>query len=95
MSKAPANPRRHRGSDLPLHRETQVCYCYLVTISTDNSIETNESAPALAPTGRFSRIWAESQKGLDIAGYTDPQHNPLIGSTAAWQCATLCEYATA
>ena len=42
ISKARANLRRRRGSHLQLHNETQVGYCHLVTISTDNLIETNE-----------------------------------------------------
>jgi peroxiredoxin len=37
----PKDRRQHEGL-LQLHRETQVGYCRLVTISTDNLLETNE-----------------------------------------------------
>ena len=62
-----------------LHREMEVGYCQLVTISTDNLTETNEYRegvgahwPFLTDAGR--RV----QKDLDIAEYTDPLHNPMI-----------------
>jgi hypothetical protein len=54
----------------------------LVTISTDNIIETNEYRngvdahwPFLSDAGRVV------QKDLDIAEYTDPLHNPMIPHT--------------
>lgn len=34
--------RRHAELLVQLHRETEVGYCWLVTISTDNLTETNE-----------------------------------------------------
>ena len=37
----PKDRRQHEGL-LQLHREMQVGYCRLVTISTDNLLETNE-----------------------------------------------------
>lgn len=37
----PKERRQHKGL-LQLHREMQVGYCRLVTISTDNLLETNE-----------------------------------------------------
>ncbi len=59
-----------------------VGYCRLVTISTDNLLETNEFRtgvgaqwPFLADPGR------KLQKDLDIAEYTDPHHNPMIPHT--------------
>ena len=62
-----------------LHREIEVGYCRLVTISTDNITETNEyrsgvdaHLPFLSDAGRIV------QKDLDIAEYTDPEHNPMI-----------------
>lgn len=62
-----------------LHRELEVAYCRLVTISTDNIAETTEYRagvgahwPFLSDAGRMI------QKDLDIAEYTDPQHNPMI-----------------
>ena len=71
--------RRQAEGLLELHRETEVGYCRLVTISTDNITETNEYRsgvgahwPFLSDTRRIV------QKDLDIAEYTDPTHNPMI-----------------
>src|SRR5271167_2649513 len=64
---------------LQLHREMEVGYCRLVTISTDTLAQTNEYRsgvgahwPFLSDAGRVL------QKDLDIAEYTDPDHNPMI-----------------
>ena len=77
----PKDRRQHEGL-LQLHREMQVGYCRLVTISTDNLLETNEFRngvgahwPFLSDPGRMV------QKDLDIAEYTDPDHNPMIPHT--------------
>jgi peroxiredoxin len=74
--------RRQHESLLQLHREMEVGYCRLVTISTDNITETNEFRmgvgahwPFLSDTRRLI------QKDLDIAEYTDPVHNPMIPHT--------------
>jgi peroxiredoxin len=74
--------RRQAEGLVQLHREIEVGYCRLVTISTDNLIETNEYRtgidahwPFLSDAGRMV------QKDLDIAEYTDPQHNPMIPHT--------------
>jgi len=71
--------RRQAENLVQLHREMEVGYCRLVTISTDNLLETNEYRtgidahwPFLSDPGRGV------QKDLDIAEYTDPQHNPMI-----------------
>jgi peroxiredoxin len=71
--------RRQAEGLLELHREMEVGYCRLVTISTDNITETNEYRsgvgahwPFLSDTRRIV------QKDLDIAEYTDPAHNPMI-----------------
>jgi peroxiredoxin len=71
--------RRQVENLVQLHREMEVGYCRLVTISTDNLLETNEYRtgidahwPFLSDAGRVV------QKDLDIAEYTDPQHNPMI-----------------
>ena len=71
--------RRQAEGLLALHREMEVGYCRLVTISTDNITETNEYRsgvgahwPFLSDTRRLV------QKDLDIAEYTDPVHNPMI-----------------
>src|SRR5207237_5135564 len=74
----PKGRRQHEGL-AQLHRELEVAYCRLVTISTDNITETNEFRtgvgahwPFLSDPGRVV------QKDLDIAEYTDPLHNPMI-----------------
>jgi peroxiredoxin len=74
--------RRQAEGLLELHREMEVGYCRLVTISTDNLSETNEYRggigahwPFLSDPGRVV------QKDLDIAEYTDPTNNPMIPHT--------------
>lgn len=74
--------RRQAEGLIQLHREIEVGYCRLVTISTDNLVETYEYRtgvdahwPFLSDPGR------KVQKDLDIAEYTDPQHNPMIPHT--------------
>lgn len=71
---------RHQAEGLiQLHREMEVGYCQLVSISTDNLTETNEYRsgvgahwPFLSDAGRVV------QRDLDIVEYTDPVHNPMI-----------------
>jgi peroxiredoxin len=77
----PKDRRQHEGL-LQLHREMLVGYCRLVTVSTDNLLETNEFRngvgahwPFLSDSGR------KVQTDLDIAEYTDPTHNPMIPYT--------------
>jgi peroxiredoxin len=77
----PKDRRQHEGL-VQLHRELEVGYCRLVTISTDNITETNEYRngvdahwPFLSDAGRIV------QKDLDIPEYTDPLHNPMIPHT--------------
>jgi len=77
----PKDRRQHEGL-VQLHRELEVGYCRLVTISTDNITATNENRkgvdahwPFLSDDGRTI------QKDLDIAEYTDPLHNPTIPHT--------------
>ncbi|MER9431479.1 redoxin domain-containing protein [Mesorhizobium sp. M0408] len=74
-------PRDRRQAEglVQLHREMEVGYCRLVTITTDNLLETNEYRsgvgahwPFLSDPGRVV------QQDLDIAEYTDPSHNPMI-----------------
>ena len=69
---APRTAGRRKGW-FELHRELEVAYCRLVTISTDNITQTNEYRtgvgahwPFLSDAGRIV------QKDLDIAEYTDP-----------------------
>jgi len=77
----PKDRRQHEGL-VQLHRELEVGYCRLVTISTDNITEINEFRsgvgahwPVLSDPRRIV------QKDLDIAEYTDPGHNPMIPHT--------------
>ena len=77
----PKDRRQHEGL-LQLHREMQVGYCRLVTISTDNLLETNEFRAGVGAHWTFlSDPGRKVQKDLDIAEYTDPHHNPMIPHT--------------
>lgn len=74
--------RRHHEGLLQLHREAQVGYCRLVTITTDNLLETNEFRSGVGAHWTFlSDPGRTLQKDLDIAEYTDPDHNPMIPHT--------------
>jgi peroxiredoxin len=77
----PKERRQHEGL-VQLHREMQVGYCRLVTISTDNLIETNEFRSGVGAHWVFlSDPGRKVQKDLDIAEYTDTDHNPMIPHT--------------
>jgi len=77
----PKDRRQHEGL-LQLDREMQVGYCRMVTISTDNLLETNEFRAAVGAHWTFlSDPGRKVQKDLDIAEYTDPTHNPMIPHT--------------
>ena len=77
----PKDRRQHEGL-LQLHREMQVGYCRLVTISTDNLLETREFRTAVGADWTFlSDPGRKMQKDLDIAEYADPHHNPMIPHT--------------
>ena len=77
----PKDRRQHEGL-LQLHREMQVGYCRLVTISTDNLLETNEFRNGVGAQWTFlSDPGRKVQKDLDIAEYTDAEHNPMIPHT--------------
>lgn len=74
----PKERRQHEGL-VQLHRELEVGYCQLVTITTDNIIETNEFRDGIGAHWPFlSDAGRKIQKDLDIAEYTDPEHNPMI-----------------
>src|SRR3954462_2356661 len=78
----PKEKRQHEGL-VQLHHEMQVGYCRLVTISTDNLLETNEFRSGVGARWPFlSDPGRKLQKDLDIAEYTDPQHNPMIPHSA-------------
>jgi peroxiredoxin len=77
----PKDRRQHEGL-VQLHREMQVGYCRLVTLSTDNLVETYEFRAAVGADWTFlSDPGRKVQKDLDIAEYTDPHHNPMIPHT--------------
>ena len=78
----PKDRRQHEGL-LQLHREMEVGYCRLVTISTDNITDTNEFRTGVEAHWPFlSDPRRIVQKDLDIAEYTDPEHNPMIPHTS-------------
>jgi peroxiredoxin len=65
-----------------LERELEVGYCRLVTITTDNLLDTNDSRTGIGAHWPFLSDPARKvQKDLDIAEYTDPHHNPMIPYT--------------
>jgi peroxiredoxin len=71
--------RRQAEGLVQLHRELEVGYCRLVTISTDNITETSEYRTGVGAHWPFlSDVRRTVQKDLDIAEYTDPDHNPMI-----------------
>ncbi|MGH9745951.1 MAG: peroxiredoxin family protein [Candidatus Acidiferrales bacterium] len=71
--------RRQAENLVQLHRELEVGYCRLVTISTDNLLETNENRTGIGAHWTYLSDPARTvQNDLDIAEYTDPQHNPMI-----------------
>lgn len=77
----PKDRRQHEGL-AQLHRELEVGYCRMVTISTDSIIETNEFRSGVGAHWPFlSDARRIVQKDLDIAEYTDPLHNPMIPHT--------------
>ena len=77
----PRDRRQHEGL-LQLHREMQIGYCRMVTVSTDNLIETKEFRSGVGADWTFlSDSGRKIQKDLDIAEYTDPNHNPMIPYT--------------
>ena len=77
----PKERRQHEGL-LQLHREMEVGYCKMVTISTDNITETHEFRTGMGAHWPFlSDAGRTIQKDLDIAEYTDPVDNPMIPHT--------------
>jgi peroxiredoxin len=71
--------RRQAEGLVELHREMEVAYCRLVTISTDNLLETNENRAGVGAHWPFlSDPRRVVQKDLGIAEYTDPTHDPMI-----------------
>jgi peroxiredoxin len=74
--------RRQAEGLIELHREMEVGYCRLVTISTDSLLTTNEYRTGVGAHWIFlSDAGRKVQKDLDIAEYTDPTHDPMIPHT--------------
>jgi peroxiredoxin len=74
--------RRQLRNLVDLYPEIKVAYTKVVTISTDNLLETNEMRDALGAAWPFlSDAGRTVQKDLDIAEYTDPTHDPMIPYT--------------
>jgi peroxiredoxin len=64
------------------HPQIAVAYTRIVTISTDNILETNEFRDAVGAQWTFlSDAGRKVQKDLDIQEYTDPHHDPMIPHT--------------
>src|SRR3979409_1956151 len=71
--------RRQAEGLVQLHHEMEVGYSRLVTISTDNLLLTNEYRTGVGAHWTFlSDAGRKVQKDLDIAEYTDAEHNPMI-----------------
>jgi len=74
--------RRQAEGLIQLHREMEVGYCRLVTVSTDSLMATNEYRTGVGAHWPFLSDAARvMQKDLDIAEYTDPTNNPMIPHT--------------
>jgi peroxiredoxin len=77
----PKDRRQHEGL-VQLHHEMEVGYARMVTISTDNLLETHEFRTAAGAHWPFlSDPKRKVQQDLDIAEYTDPTHNPMVPHT--------------
>jgi peroxiredoxin len=77
----PKDRRQHEGL-MQLHREAEVGYCRIVTVSTDSIAATNEFRVGVGAHWTFlADPGRKVQKDLDIAEYTDPTHDPMIPHT--------------
>ena len=66
----------------PIYPKIAVAYTQIVTISTDNILETNEFRSSVGAQWTFlSDAGRKVQKDLDIQEYTDPHHDPMIPHT--------------
>jgi peroxiredoxin len=74
--------RRQLQHLVDFYPELKVGYTRVVTISTDNLLETNEFRDGLGAQWPFlSDPGRIVQKDLDIQEYTDPTHNPMVPHT--------------
>ena len=77
----PKDRQQHRLL-VEMEPEIEVAYTRIVTIATDNLLELNEFRSGVAAHWPFlSDPGRIVQKDLDIAEYTDPQHNPMVPHT--------------
>jgi peroxiredoxin len=74
--------RRQMRNLVDFYPELKVGYTRIVTISTDNLIQTNEFRDALGAQWPFlSDPGRKVQKDLDIQEYTDPYNDPMVPHT--------------
>jgi peroxiredoxin len=74
--------RRQLRNYVDFYPELKVGYTRIVTVSTDNLVETNEFRDALGAQWPFlSDPRRKVQQDLDIQEYTDPHHDPMIPHT--------------
>jgi peroxiredoxin len=74
--------RRQLRNLVEFYPELKVGYTKLITISTDNLIETNELRDGLGAQWPFlTDPGRKVQKELDIQEYTDPHNDPMIPYT--------------
>jgi peroxiredoxin len=74
--------RRQLRNLVELYPEIKVAYTKVVTISTDNLLETNEMRDGLGAAWPFlSDPKRVVQQDLGIQEYTDPQHDPMVPYT--------------
>ena len=77
----PKDRRQHRHL-ADFYPEVKVGYARLVTIATDNLLQTNEFRDGLGAQWPFlSDPGRKVQQDLNIAEYTDPEHDPMIPYT--------------
>ena len=80
-SYCPKDHRQHEGL-LQLHRELEVGYCRLVTISTDNITETNEFRSGVGAHWPFLSDRGARSKKISTSPSTPTRaHNPMIPHT--------------
>jgi peroxiredoxin len=77
----PKDHQQHLGL-AAFYPKIAVSYTQIVTISTDNILETNEFRDAVGAQWTFlSDSGRKVQQDLQIQEYTDPHHNPMIPHT--------------
>jgi peroxiredoxin len=74
--------RRQLRNYVDFYPELKVGYTRIVTVSTDNLVETNEFRDALGAQWPFlSDAGRKVQQDLDIQEYTDPHNDPMVPFT--------------